>query len=73
VRYKSRVIGGIVWMPHPARGRPRRARVGVAYGPPLSVGLGPEARQALIQERIAKIFEQVWATTDSPGAERLCD
>jgi hypothetical protein len=35
------------------------------YGPPLPVGLDPEARQALILERIAKIFEQV-ATADSP-------
>ena len=36
------------------------------YSPPLPVGLAPEARQALIQERIAKIFEQVWAPADSP-------
>jgi hypothetical protein len=41
-----------------------------AYGPPLPVGLDPEARQALIRERIAKICEQVWATTDSPKEAR---
>jgi hypothetical protein len=40
------------------------------YGPPLPVGLVPEARQALIQERIARICEQVWATADSPKLTR---
>jgi hypothetical protein len=40
------------------------------YGAPLPVGLDPEARQALVQERIARIFEQVWATTDSPTQAR---
>jgi hypothetical protein len=32
----------------------RRLRV---YGPPLPFGLAPEARQAMIRERIAMIFE----------------
>jgi len=40
------------------------------YGPPLPTGLDPEARQALIRERIAKIVEQVWATPDSPTGTR---
>jgi len=42
------------------------------YGPPLPVGLDPEARQALIRERIAKIFEQVSSTTDSLAEAREC-
>jgi hypothetical protein len=37
------------------------------YGPPLPVGLDPEARQALIRERIAKIFEQMSSTPDTPA------
>src|SRR5215475_10601017 len=37
------------------------------YGPPLPVGLDSEARQALIRERIAKIFEQMSSNTDSPA------
>jgi hypothetical protein len=40
------------------------------YGPPLPIGLDPEARQALIRERIAKIFEQMSSTTDSPAEAR---
>jgi hypothetical protein len=40
------------------------------YGPPLPAGLDPEARQVLIQERIARIIEQVWATPDSPAEAR---
>jgi hypothetical protein len=40
------------------------------YGPPLPVGLDPKARQALIQERIAKIFEQVAWNTDPPAEDR---
>ena len=35
------------------------------YGPPLPVGLDPEARQALIRERIARIFEQMSASPDT--------
>jgi len=38
------------------------------YGPPLPVGLDPEARQAMLAERIAKIFEQMSSNTD-PSAE----
>ena len=34
------------------------------------VGLDPEARQALIQERIAKIFEQMSSNTDPPAEAR---
>ena len=49
---------------------PYHIQVHWVYGPPLPVGLAPEARQALIQERIARIFEQVWATTDSPKEAR---
>jgi hypothetical protein len=37
------------------------------HGPPLPVGLDPEARQALLQERIAKIFEQMSSNTDLPA------
>jgi hypothetical protein len=33
------------------------------YGPPLPVGLDPEARQALIRDRIAEIFERVLPST----------
>jgi hypothetical protein len=40
------------------------------YGPPLPVGLDPEARQALIRDRIAKIFEQMASDTDSPTRVR---
>jgi hypothetical protein len=36
------------------------------YGPPLPIGLAPEARQALIRERIAKIFEQMSSSTHPP-------
>jgi len=34
--------------------------------PPLPVGLALEARHVRIQQHIAKLFEQVWATADSP-------
>jgi hypothetical protein len=40
------------------------------YGPPLPVGLEPEARQALIRERIAKIFEQMSSDTDPSVEDR---
>ena len=36
-------------------------------GAPLPVGLDPEARQALIRERIAKIFEQMASNPDPPA------
>ncbi|HEX8113862.1 MAG TPA: HNH endonuclease signature motif containing protein [Kofleriaceae bacterium] len=36
---------------------PYEIEVRWAYGPPLPLGLGPEARQAMIRERIATIFE----------------
>jgi hypothetical protein len=36
------------------------------YGPPLPVGLDPEARRAMLAERIAKIFEQMSSNPDSP-------
>jgi hypothetical protein len=40
------------------------------YGAPLPVGLDPEVRQALIRERIAKIFEQMSLNPD-PSADAL--
>src|SRR5690349_8166886 len=40
------------------------------YGAPLPLGLAPEARQALLRERIAKIFEQLSSSTDSPTKPR---
>jgi hypothetical protein len=40
------------------------------YGPPLSVGLAPEARQAMIAERIAEIFGGVLPSTDPPKEAR---
>ena len=40
------------------------------YGAPLPVGLDPEARQALIRERIANIFAQMASDTDSPAEDR---
>ena len=40
------------------------------YGAPLPVGLDPEARQALIRQRIAKIFEQLASNTDLPAEPR---
>lgn len=36
------------------------------YGPPLPVGLDPEARHALIAERIAQIFAGMRPMTSSP-------
>jgi hypothetical protein len=36
------------------------------YGPPLPLGLGPEARQAMIAERIARIFAQMSSDSGSP-------
>jgi HNH endonuclease len=40
------------------------------YGPPLPVGLDPEARQVLIRQRIAKIFEQMSLKPDPPADAR---
>jgi hypothetical protein len=40
------------------------------YGPPLPIGLDPEARQVLIRERIAKIFEHMSSSPDSPTRVR---
>jgi hypothetical protein len=40
------------------------------YGPPLPLGLEPEARRVLIQERIARIFEQMSSNPDSPTRAR---
>jgi hypothetical protein len=40
------------------------------YGAPLPVGLAPEARQALIRERIANIFAQMASDADSPAEAR---
>jgi len=40
------------------------------YGPPLPVGLAPEARHALIAERIAQIFAGMLPMTgSSPAAD----
>ena len=39
------------------------------YGPPLPLGLTPEARQAMVQQRIAKIFEGLAATGRPAGSE----
>jgi hypothetical protein len=36
------------------------------YGPPLPIGVDPEQRQALIAERIAKVFEAMSSDPDSP-------
>jgi hypothetical protein len=40
------------------------------YGPPLPIGLDPEAQQALITERLAKIFEQLPSSADLPMEAR---
>ena len=40
------------------------------YGAPLPLGLAPEARQVLLRERIAKIFEQLSSNTDPPTEAR---
>jgi hypothetical protein len=40
------------------------------YGRPLLIGIDPEARQALIQQRIAKIFEQMSSDGDPPMEAR---
>src|SRR5215470_14872542 len=40
------------------------------YGAPLPIGLAPEARRAMITERIAKIFEQMALNPDPPAEAR---
>ena len=40
------------------------------YGAPLPLGLDPEARQVLIRQRIAKIFEQMSSKPDPPADAR---
>ena len=40
------------------------------YGAPLPLGLDPEARQVLLRERIAKIFERMASDADSPAEAR---
>jgi hypothetical protein len=40
------------------------------YGPPLPVGLDPEARSVMIAERIAEIFRGVLPNTEPPTGAR---
>ena len=56
--------------PRDARSGPYGIQVHWVYGPPLPLGLDPEARQALIRERIAKIFEQMSSNTDPSVEDR---
>jgi hypothetical protein len=37
------------------------------YGPPIPAGLGPEARKAMVTQRVNEILERVWAPDASPG------
>ena len=49
---------------------PYEIQVHWVYGPPLPVGLDPEARQAMIRERIARIFAQMSSDSGSPPETR---